>query len=526
MSFQPNTELPSLPPMEAHCCPCSHHDHGRSGISRRTFLGGAAVTGAALTGLNWTSLARANDPVELGPAPPRRALKVQPILQYGVYTPRPQTSWRPWGDVHSQEAAEAEVARIREELDKLKAEADFPVEFLPVAAIRGPGELENIAGLADADAVLMYAACGPADTFAKLLESGKDVVFFVRDRSGPHYLWYEIVSPRFLRRHSDQLQVQGMDEEDVVVDDQDEILWRLRSLCGLHNALGTKILAIGGPGAWAIGYPRVSERVGQQWKLDVQTVTYEELGKVIQAARQDAATVALAKRRAEEYLKLPGTTLETKREFVDDCFLLDHVFRALMREAGCRALTVHHCMGTIMTVSETTACLTLTTLNDDGYLAFCESDFVVIPSGILLGNITGKPVFLHNPTWPHKGMITLAHCTAPRKMDGQTLEPARIMTHYESDYGAAPKVEMRVGQRLTSIIPDFESQLWQGLNSEIVENPFLPICRSQIDVKFAIDSQRFAERLRGFHWMTCYGDYLREVGYALKRIPIGWEVVS
>jgi hypothetical protein len=60
----------------------------------------------------------------------------------------------------------------------------------------------------------------------------------------------------------------------------------------------------------------------------------------------------------------------------------------------------------------------------------------------------------------------------------------------------------------------------------VVDNPFLPICRSQIDVKFDCDSQRLAERLRGFHWMTCYGDYHREVGYALKRIPVRWELLA
>ena len=27
----------------------------------------------------------------------------------------------------------------------------------------------------------------------------------------------------------------------------------------------------------------------------------------------------------------------------------------------------------------------------------------------------------------------------------------------------------------------------------------------------------------GFHWMTVYGDYLRETDYALKRIPIQFE---
>jgi hypothetical protein len=30
----------------------------------------------------------------------------------------------------------------------------------------------------------------------------------------------------------------------------------------------------------------------------------------------------------------------------------------------------------------------------------------------------------------------------------------------------------------------------------------------------------------GFHWMTSYGNYLREIGYALKRVPIQWEVLG
>ncbi|MBM4029988.1 MAG: sugar isomerase [Planctomycetes bacterium] len=459
-------------------------------------------------------------------APPRRALRVKPILLYSTYKARPQTSWRSWGDIETQEQADAEVGRIGGELKKLKAKADFPVEFLPVAAIRGAGDVAGIADLAGADTILLYAAAGPQDTFNALTQTGKDIIFFVRSKSGPHYLWYEIVSPRYLRQHTDQLRAKGMDELDVVVDDQDEILWRLRALCGLHNALGTKMLAIGGPGAWSQPIQKVTERVVSQWRFDIQTVSYEELGKLIRQARADEATVALARRRADEYLKLPGTTLETKRQFVDNCFLLDQIFRTLMREAGCSAITVHHCMGTIMNVSETAACLTLTTLNDDGYLAFCESDFVVIPSGVLLAGIAGKPVFLHNPTWPHKQIITLAHCTAPRKMDGKHLEPARILTHFESDYGAAPKVEMRVGQKLTSIIPDFAAEFWQGLRSEIVENPFLPICRSQIEVKYGIESQKLAERLRGFHWMTCYDDYTKEVGYACRKVGIKWEVLT
>ena len=31
---------------------------------------------------------------------------------------------------------------------------------------------------------------------------------------------------------------------------------------------------------------------------------------------------------------------------------------------------------------------------------------------------------------------------------------------------------------------------------------------------------------RGFHWMLCYGDYLRETGYALKKAGVGWMNLS
>ena len=71
-------------------------------------------------------------------------------------------------------------------------------------------------------------------------------------------------------------------------------------------------------------------------------------------------------------------------------------------------------------------------------------------------------------------------------MDGKTLEPARIVTHFESDFGAAPKVAMPKGQEQTMVIADFQAK----------------------------------------HWMLVYGDYLREVEYALKRLPIEWECLG
>jgi len=508
-------EQPHGRPVQPRCCPCA------GGILRRDLLkaGGAAIGGLALGGCAWSALRAAA--AEAPPAPARQSLVVKPIFSHDLPTRREKTSWRNWGGIETQAQANEEVARIQKELDALRAAADFPVTFLPVAAIRGAADVAKIADLDTADAVLFYPAGGWFDIFDAVAKSGKPAVFFLRHKSGPLYYWYEGMQARHLHRHTDFLAVKGVDNQDVVVDSPAELLWRLRALCGLKNTLGSRIVTIGGAGGWEC--PPAPDIARTKWKLDIQDVTYPELAKLIQAARDDNAAVARARERADAYLKDGVTSLETKKTFVENAFLLEQVFRGIMAKAGCKAITVNGCMATIMPMAETTACLTLSLLNDAGYLAFCESDFVVIPAGILMTQIADRPQYLNDPTYPHDGLITVAHCTAPRKMNGKSLEPARIVTHFESDYGAAPKVEMKKGTKVTSVIPDFLAKRYTGFVGEIVDAPFLPICRSQVEVAYKVPDARIAENMPGFHWITIYGDYIREAGYALKKIPIAFE---
>jgi hypothetical protein len=474
-----------------------------------------------LPGLTWASLNNVSLPGDN--VPPRKPLVVKPVFTYEISKRRSQTSWRNWGGIQTEEDAAKEMQRIETELKAIQNNADFPVEFRPISAVRETNDINKIGGTIDVDLFLVYAAGGGMDRFDILKKNSKNMIIFCRHRSGPSYLWYEIISPRYLRQHTDKLAVQGINENDVVIDSQDELLWRMRSLCGLKNTVGTKILAVGGPGAWSQPLEKTIKVVREKYKLDIVTVTFDDLGSLIREARNDNQALASAVKRASEYLQIAGTKLETRKEFVENCFILEDIFIRLMETHGCRAITINNCMGTIMPLCELTACLTLSLLNDSGYLAFCESDFVVVPAGILMANISGKPAFLNDPTYPHENLITLAHCTAPRRMDGKKQEPARILTHFESDYGAAPKVEMKIGQVVTNVMPDFAFEKNVGLLGKIVDNPFFDICRSQIDVHFECDSRKVAEKMPGFHWITVYGDYLKETEYALKKIGIGFE---
>jgi hypothetical protein len=476
---------------------------------------GAAAAGLAVAG---AAYAQSGEPARQMPI--RTVLRVQPVLLYSTPQRRDHTSWREWGAIQNEADASAEKNRIEGELAGMRKGAEFGLDLLPLVAIKTVDEAAAIAR-GPQDVTLVYAAGGSTSVLEAVTSPERYNLIFLRHRSGPVYLWYEIAHPRYLRKTVDE-PYPSLTADDVVVDSHDEVLWRLRGLYGLKNTLGKRIVTLGGAGGWGAAGRGASDRAHDTWKLDIQNVSYPDLGERLKVARRKDGLMKRCRAQADAYLKQPRTTLETSRDFVENSFLLTEVFRNLLDQFHTDAITINQCMGTIMGVSETTACLPLSLLNDDGYMAFCESDFVVIPSGILLHYISGKPMFMNDPTYPHDGIATCAHCTAPRKLDGTTVHPARILTHFESDYGAAPKVEFRQGQVLTNIVPDFSGKRWVGVVGEVVGSPFMPICRSQVDIAIKADTEKLIQEMRGFHWITGYGDYLREVGYALKKTGGEW----
>ena len=503
-------------------------------MNRREFTGMAAAGIAG--GILALSAAEAQeltvepwDP-EKPPVVTGKPLRVQPILMHARYTPRPKTSWRSWSRVINDAAAAEELQRIEGELKALKARASFPIEFLPTAKATSREEGEAV-HKGDFDVVLLYAASGSNlhDCFAKA--PTRDTVVFLRHKSGPTYYYYESFGRRFVQPLTPELVRQnsaknhgGVTLDDAVVDDYDEVLWRLRGLYGLKSFVGQRIVALGGAGGkWDGKAPAVAR---ERYGMEIVEVGYDALAAQLKGALADAKLRAQAEAWADRYLALPKTTLEAKKEHIPSAFILYAIIKGWLREHRAPAFTINACMGTVMNVANTTACLALSLLNDEGYLAFCESDFVIIPAGMLLHYVAGTPVFLCNSTFPHKAMVTCAHCTAPRRMDGRRYEPVRVVTHYESDFGAAPKVEMPIGQQVTFVDPEYSTTRWLGMRGIVRDNPFYDICRSQQDVEIQGDWKRLLTEARDSHWMMAYGDHLAPLGYAARKIGIEWSDLS
>jgi hypothetical protein len=366
-------------------------------MKRREFLQATATIGLAAASGTLCRQAWAAQPLDMRIG--ASELHVQPVLMYGLTQRQQGRSWRPWGDIQTEQAVADELARIDREHKHLTETADFALKISPPVKLNAKPQVDALQDT-NADALLVYASGGGTDLLEALATLGKPMVIFVREKSGPYYLWHEIVDSRFLRSHTDAVKQANAGLEDVVVDDQAEILWRLRALYGLKNTVGRRIVCVGGPGGWAC--PQAPERARQRFQLDMVTVPIAEVNSLIESARKDSVAVARSKDEARAYLAARGVTSRIGEDAVAEAFLLKGLFRELMARHGACAVTTNGCMGSYAGIMP---CLTLTMTNDDGYMAYCESDFVNIPAGILLHYIAGRPTYFCNPTFPRKGRM-------------------------------------------------------------------------------------------------------------------------
>lgn len=514
--------------IQEHCCGCSHNlpltPEQRAMFSRRGFLQGvgSSAVGAALGGLSLTAGA-----AETEAGPPRgKHLRVKPILTYEIPRRQEKNSFRNYGALDDKEKVNEEAKRIEGELKQLASQAEFPIEVLPLSLVENDPQAEQAAAT-PCDLLLVYPAGGWQVN--KIVAAKTPKVLFIRHQSGPYYLWHEIAHWRLLRNNGDTFVPLDVDLDDLVVDKYDEVLWRLRALYGLKNARGTKMLAIGGLAA----YSEPAQKLGpthakEVWGYQYEILSEEDFGKRLQRARADQRVVEAVERQTRALLAQPNVTLATDRKFVFNSFMALWVVKELMKETGATNFGFAYCMANrVIGLLDTPPCLVESLANDEGYTAYCHTDLSHTTAGVLLHWISGKPTFVCNSHLPHDGIFSVAHCAAPRKMNGKDYEPTRIMTHFESDYGAATKVEYTKGQVVTVLIPNLHCTKWQGFRGKILGSPSHPACRSQIDIAVDGDWRRMLAQMEGFHTQVCYGDYLREVGYALKKLKkITWENFS
>jgi L-fucose isomerase-like protein len=182
----------------------------------------------------------------------------------------------------------------------------------------------------------------------------------------------------------------------------------------------------------------------------------------------------------------------------------DQIYRALkeiLAEYNLSALTIK-CFDLLK--HDTTACLAIARLNDEGIVAGCEGDIGAVLTMMIVSGITGKPCWMANTCRIGK-TITLAHCTVPLTMT----ESYELTTHAESGKGTAIRGILR--NDIVTLARYGRRKMFLALGKIVRNLREEGLCRTQIEVEPLCDAKEFVENALGNHLVVTYGDIRKDV---------------
>ena len=158
----------------------------------------------------------------------------------------------------------------------------------------------------------------------------------------------------------------------------------------------------------------------------------------------------------------------------------------------------------------TTGCLALSLLNNEGIPAGCEGDLQAIMTMLMAKAVTGQPSFMGNPSFidVKRNELLLAHCSIATK----TINEFIIRDHFETQSGIAIQGLMHEGDvtifKCGSECLD-EYYLAEGY---MTENTNLSTsCRTQLKIKLNKPVSYFLTNPLGNHHILLQGSHADEI---------------
>ena len=280
---------------------------------------------------------------------------------------------------------------------------------------------------------------------------------------------------------------------------------RLKDLAQVFKAKkrldGFRIARVGEPSDWLISSGVDAKESKKYNNIEIVDVSMEEFFEEI----------AKKEYKDNEYTELIKSKGYDEKEIHEALC----IYGALARIVGkyeLDGLTVR-CFDLLDTV-HSTGCSALAILNAEGIYASCEGDVPALISMAVLGELTGQPVFMANPSRidTDRNEIIFAHCTLPINMP-QSFE---IMTHFESQLGVAFRGKLKEGP-VTVFKCDGLMDEYFLSRADLLENlSEFNLCRTQIRLKMDRPVTYFLRESIGNHHLIIEGDHTHIVDEFFK----------
>ena len=264
-----------------------------------------------------------------------------------------------------------------------------------------------------------------------------------------------------------------------------------------------KLGVIGEPSDWLIDSAVDAQAVEENWGLEVVPLKIE---KVIDCYEQ--ISDEQAQEISEEFIAKAEGMVENTKEDVYQAAKVYLALKEVIAESELTAVTVR-CFD-LLTELETTGCLALAWLTNEGVIAGCEGDVPATFTMMLSHYLTGEYPFMANlyQLDRDKNELLFAHCTVPTA----GLQEYTLRSHFESGIGAA--IQGKFEPSPVTIVKVGGSDLTDYVikTGRIKENRDSPhACRSQIVVELDGSSDYFVTDPIANHHIIIPGNYKAEL---------------
>ncbi|TDO94396.1 L-fucose isomerase-like protein [Halanaerobium saccharolyticum] len=266
---------------------------------------------------------------------------------------------------------------------------------------------------------------------------------------------------------------------------------------------------IGQPSDWLIGsqidYPHAAHHWGTEF-VDI------ELEEVYQALEKIDS--GKAKRIAADFLENAAKIVESNEAALVEASKIYLALKEVITENDLDALTIR-CFDIVKELN-TTGCLALALLNNEGLVAGCEGDVPAAFTMFLAHQLTGQMPFMANPAAIDKNndQILFAHCTVATDISKEYI----IRSHFETGIGVGIQGILEAGPVTVFKIGGAGLEQYFVAEGEIIENMDSPnTCRTQLKVSLPQSSDYFLNDVIGNHHLIIPGRHADQINEFLGK---------
>jgi L-fucose isomerase-like protein len=239
--------------------------------------------------------------------------------------------------------------------------------------------------------------------------------------------------------------------------------------------VGSRIGLVGEPSDWLVASSPTAETVAEVWGPTVVPIPLESI-----LSEPDADIVTRGAALARDFRAGAEALVEPSEADLLPAAGVHAMLRRVVEANRLDAVAVR-CFDLVVK-KQTTGCLALAQLNDEGVVAGCEGDLAATVAMLWLRHLVGTVSWMANPSRVDlaRGVLSLAHCTVPRTLAGVY----RLRSHFESGLGVGLQGTMATGPvTLVRIGGARMERLWAVEGYLVHDTDHEDLCRTQVEVE-------------------------------------------